>query len=363
MHPRALARLTRIHAPGWIRRPAAPVRAVIALTRRCNQRCAYCRSSDLPQGEEMAPGEVGQLCRSMPDLTWLDLTGGEPMLRSDAVEVFDRVLEATPRLAVLHFPTNGSFPDRAVACARLIRQRRPEVAAIVTVSIDGPPALDEALRGHRGAFAAAMDTYRELRRVPGVEAYIGTTVGPANRDALEELRGALERELPNFDDRSWHWNLRQLSDHFFGNRELTGEDSAAEDAALVRRHLRRRWPPRSAVDAMELVFLVNLLAHVEGKSVGIPCAALHSTCFVAADARLYPCHVFDRPLADLRAVGMDVGAVWSSPGVRAARRAVTRLECGGCFTPCEAYPMVVGSPLRSALLSLGRLAVHSRSPR
>ncbi|MDP7113935.1 MAG: hypothetical protein QGH45_18335, partial [Myxococcota bacterium] len=73
--------------------------------------------------------------------------------------------------------------------------------------------------------------------------------------------------------------------------------------------------------------------------------------------------VFDRPLADLRTVGMDVGAVWSSPEVRAARRAVTRRECGGCFTPCEAYPMVVGSPLRSALFTLGRLAVHSRSPR
>jgi MoaA/NifB/PqqE/SkfB family radical SAM enzyme len=363
MHPRALARLARIHAPGWIRRPAAPVRAVVALTRRCNQRCAYCRSSELPPGEEMTPDEVGRLCRSMPDLTWLDLTGGEPMVRRDVVEVFDRVLDATPNLAVLHFPTNGSFPDRAVACARRIRQRRPEVATIVTVSVDGPPALDEALRGRSGAFAAAVDTYRALRRIQGIETYIGTTVGASNRDALEALRDALERELPGFDDRSWHWNLRQHSDHFFANRGLTDGDDAVEDAALVRRQLRRRWPPHTAVETMELVFLVNLLTHVEGGRVGLPCPALHSTCFVAADARLYPCHVFDRPLADLRTVDMDVGAVWSSPEVRAARRAVERLECGGCFTPCEAYPMVVGSPLRSALYTLGRLAVHSRSPR
>ena len=363
MHPRALARLVRIHAPTWLRRPAAPVRAVVALTRRCNQRCAACRSHALPPGDEMTPAEVGRLCRSMPALSWLDLTGGEPMMRTDVDRIFARVLDRTPRLAVLHFPTNGTFPDRALECARLIRSRRPEVSAIVTVSIDGPPAMDEALRGRAGAFDAAVHTYRELREIQGVEVYVGTTVGPANRDVLDDLRDHLERAIPGFDDRAWHWNLRQRSDHFFANGPAGEGAAAARDASLVRRQIDRRWPPRSPVDAMELAFLANLLAHVEGRPVGLPCQALDSTCFVSADARLYPCHVFDRPLVDLRTVDMDVGAVWSSPAVIWARRAIDRRECGGCFTPCEAYPMVVGSPLRAALLTAARLAWHSRSPR
>ena len=45
----------------------------------------------------------------------------------------------------------------------------------------------------------------------------------------------------------------------------------------------------------------------------------------------------------------------ASRRVRAARGAVQRREWGGCFTPCEAYPMVVGSPLRAALWTAGRL--------
>ncbi len=355
MRRRALARLARIHAPAWVRRPASPLRAVVALTRRCNQRCATCRSGDLPPGEEMTAGEIGRLCRSMPRLTWLDLTGGEPMLRPDAVEVVRRVLEATPNLAVLHFPTNGTFPARAKECAALIRERRPDVSGIVTVSIDGPPALNDAIRGRAGAFDAALETYRELKAVPGIEVYIGTTVSEANRDALDDLRSHLEGALPDFDDRAWHWNLRQISDHFFANRDLLGEGDPGRDAALVRRQIRRRWPPRSPVDLMELTFLVNLEAHVSGRPVGLACQALHSTCFVSADAHLYPCHVFDRSLVDLREVDMDIAAVWSSRRVRAARGAVQRRECGGCFTPCEAYPMVVGSPLRAALWTAGRL--------
>lgn len=359
MFPLALARLVGLHAPAWIRRPTSPLRAVLALTRRCNQRCATCHTADLPPGEEMTADEVGRLCRSMPRLTWLDLTGGEPMLRRDAVEVVGAVLDASPNLAVLHFPTNGTYPERAVECARVVRQRRPDVSAIVTVSMDGPPELNDEIRGIPGAFDAALATLRELRTVPGVEVYIGTTVSRANRDALGELRMHLERALPGFDDRAWHWNLRQISDHFFANRELEGESSPEQDAALVRRQIRRRWPPRTPVDAMELTFLVNLLAHVEGRPVGLPCQALHSTCFVSADARLYPCHVFDRPLVDLREVDMDLSRVWSADAVREARRAVQRRDCGGCFTPCEAYPMVVGSPARAALLTAGRLALGS----
>ena len=357
MHPQALARLIRFHAASWLRRPAAPLRAVIALTRRCNQRCASCRTYDLPPGEEMTAEEVGRLCGSMPGLTWLDLTGGEPLLREDVVQIFRRVAGSTPNLAVLHFPTNGSFPERAEACARTIRERRPDVALLVTVSVDGPPALDHQLRGWQGAFDAAMETYRALQPIPGVEVYIGTTVSDANRDALESLREHLERAVPGFDDRSWHWNLRQVSRHFFANQDLSTRPSPEQDAALVRRQLRRRWPPGSAVDLMELVFLVNLLAHVEGRPVGLPCQALHTTCFVSADGRLYPCHLYDRPLADLRAWEMDVGAVWSSPEVRRARRAIDRLACGGCFTPCEAYPMVVGSPARAALRTALRVGL------
>ena len=134
---------------------------------------------------------------------------------------------------------------------------------------------------------------------------------------------------------------------------------------LVRRHLRRRWPPTSAVEAMEAVFLVNLLAHLDGRPVGLPCQALDTTCFVSADAHLYPCHLVDEPLVDLREQAMDVGSAWSGEEVLAARGRVNSLACGGCFTPCEAYPMVVGSPVRAAArtaLRLPRLRT-SRSPR
>jgi Fe-coproporphyrin III synthase len=353
MTPRALARLLRAFGPAWVQRPATPRRAVVALTRRCNCRCAQCSSWDMPPGDELTPAELGRLFAAMPRLAWLDLTGGEPCMRSDLLDCLEAVLANTPALAVLHFPTNGWFPERAAAAARLVRRMRPEVELIITVSIDGPPALHDTMRGREGSWDKAVETWRLLRAMPGVDVFVGTTVGPANRDALDDLGVALRRELPGFEDRHWHWNLYQVSALFFGNAPLPGADRAA-DLRLVARHLRRRWPPRSPVDLMELGFLINLRVWLAGEPLGMACQALHSACFVAADGTLYPCHVWDRPIADLRARGFALAALWAEAPTRAARRGAVNLDCGGCFTPCEAYPTLVGSPGRAALLTLRR---------
>lgn len=350
MNLSTIPRLVKAFAPTWVRRPRSPVRAVVALTRRCNLKCDTCRTWSLPRGQEMTPDEVARLFRAMPDLAWLDLTGGEPFLRKDIVDVFRAVLSSTPSLAVLHFPTNGWYPERALECARLVRQARPEVTLLVTVSVDGPREVHDRIRGRQGAFDRAMETLREMGRIPGVQAYVGTTVGPENRACLSDLEDALSAELPGFDRRSWHWNLVQESGHFFANEGIATLP-AHQAASMVQEHLSRRGLPLSPVDLMEWMYLVNVRAFLNGEPLRLDCRALHASCFVSSDAVLYPCHVWDRPLVDLRDQGFRLEEAWASAAVEDARREVTRLDCGGCFTPCEAYTTLAGSPLRALLLS------------
>jgi len=350
---RPVAGVARALAPTWVRRPDTPRRLVLAVTRRCNLRCGTCRTYDLDPGDELTPAEIGALMAGMPRLAWLDLTGGEPFLRGDIEAVFDEVLARTPALRVLHFPTSGWFADRAVACAERVRRARPDLELLVTVSVDGPPSLHDRMRGREGAFERAMEAFAALDAIEGTQVFVGTTVGPDNRDALDGLRDALREHLGPFDDRRWHWNLVQGSRHFFGNE---GVGPQRGDAQLIHKHLRRRWPPRTPEDVMEAVFLLHKRSDVEGRLPRIPCHALHGGAFVAADGVLYPCHVYDRPLVDLRAARFDVAAAWRSDQVMAARRDVRRLACGGCFTPCEAYPTLAGAPLRTGLWTCVRAA-------
>lgn len=329
-------------AETWVRRPRSPTRVVFDVTRRCNLRCRMCRTWEIAPGHELTADEVRDVLGRMPGLTWLDLTGGEPFLRADAAELFDAVLDATPALRVLHFPTNGWFTERTVAVAERVRARRPGVQLIVTVSVDGPPALHDRMRGREGAYARALDTFRALRALPGVDAYVGTTVTRDNFDALDALGARLATDVPGFRPPEWHWNWLQRSAHFFANARADDLDPPPP-ADLVRAHVRRRGWPRSLVDVMELLFLVNLEFYRRGEPSGVVCQSLRSACFLSPEGDVYPCHVYDRPLGNVRE--RDFAELWASPEVAAARRDIERLACGGCFTPCEAYPALAGAPL------------------
>ncbi|HEX8795351.1 MAG TPA: radical SAM protein [Polyangiaceae bacterium] len=339
-------------AETWVRRPDGPTRLVFQVTRRCNLRCEMCKTWTLDGGHELTLEEIRRVLSEVPKLAWLDLTGGEPFLRADVLELLETVADGSPRLRVLHFPTNGWFTSRVVEACRLVVRKRPDLDFIVTVSIDGPPDVHDAMRGRPGSFARALATYRALRAIPGMRVYVGTTVTPSNQASLDALGDVLAAEIPGFSPREWHWNWMQISQHYFANGDLGAARDAIDAGSSVREHARRRGAPRSLLDLMELAFLVNLDAYQRGEPVGFSCQALRSSLFLSPEGDVYPCHVYDRPLGNVRQ--QSVGAIWRSADVERARSDIERLACGGCFTPCEAYPMLAGAPVRATTRTVRR---------
>lgn len=297
----------------------------------------------------MSPGEVGRAVGGAKDLVWLDVTGGEPLVRADVGEVFDEILQNAKNLCVLHFPTNGWYPERTYKLATEVRKTRPDVALIVTVSIDGPRGLHDQIRGRRGSFERAIKTFEALQTVgEGVTAYIGTTVTSLNEEALDALYAEVSEEARGFEVARWHINLFQTSRHYFANEGL-GSLAAKDPVGVVSAHLRRRGLPKSPVDLMEWGFMSSLILYLK-TGISVPCQALRSTCFISPEGDLYPCHIYGEPLGNV--VASKLEDLWHSPKVLEARRRVEALQCKGCFTPCEAYPSLAGSPGRAVASSL-----------
>jgi radical SAM protein with 4Fe4S-binding SPASM domain len=209
------------------------------------------------------------------------------------------------------------------------------------VSIDGPADVHDRIRGRAGSFARAVATARALAAMPGVEVHVGTTVTRANVDALPATWDAIRAELPALARTRWHWNAMQVSAHFYGNGDCA--DQRVPVRAPLVEHVRARGLPRSLVDAMESAYLVNLAAVAGGEPSGIPCQALRSTMFLSPEGDVYPCHLYDRPLGNVRE--RDVLAIWRDAATLEARRDIEALKCGGCFSACEAYPAIAGAPV------------------
>ncbi|MCR9165699.1 MAG: radical SAM/SPASM domain-containing protein [Nannocystaceae bacterium] len=333
----------------WFHRPPSPTRVVFDVTRRCNLRCAMCRTWEHPGTGALTAEEIERILGQLPRLTWLDMTGGEPFVRPD----IERVLRAgatVPRgLTVFHFQTNGWLSERVEAVTAAVRAAREDIELIVTVSIDGPPEVHDAVRGREGSAARALETLDRLGRLPGVEVHVGTTVSSQTAGALGRTEAMLRAR--GFDLRRWHWNWLQTSAHFFGNTDIEPKPVVPGD--LLRRHMARRGVPRTMVELMESIYLLNLDAVARGEDSGVPCQALRSAAFISPEGQLYPCHLYDRPLGSLRE--HSVAALWHGHAVAKARDDIDALACGGCFSACEAYPALAGAPVRTATVTAARL--------
>jgi MoaA/NifB/PqqE/SkfB family radical SAM enzyme len=154
--------------------------AIVNITNHCNLACEYCfvfrdGNPNDPSGE-MSPEQVLAEVRRLRDrhgvrrMVWM---GGEPMLRwrmlREGVELFESNT----------IPTHGTLP---------LRDFGPSVT--YTISLDGPPALNDAVRGE-GVFERAMATIAAIPDGFRSTVMVQCVVHRQNQDHLDELAALL----------------------------------------------------------------------------------------------------------------------------------------------------------------------------
>ena len=156
-------------------------------TSDCNQRCRHCwveAGSGPPTGPPLA---VGELRRALAParalgLEWLKVTGGEPFVRSDAIDLVEGF--CGDGLAV-QVETNGTLIDD-----RLAGRLAAAGVTQVSVSLDGAVAgTHDGLRRQVGSFDRAVRAIERLV-TRGVTVQVLFTL---TRENVNEVDGVLER--------------------------------------------------------------------------------------------------------------------------------------------------------------------------
>lgn len=341
---------------GPLGRGAAPFKLTFVCTDVCSCRCAICSLWQEPRTGATTE-EMTALFRANPHLSWINLSGGEVVEREDFVPVVEAAVSAT-RVAALDFPTAGQRPAEIEQKVRAVL-RLPLPRLFVTVSIDGPPAIHDRLRGTEGAFVRAVETFERLRRVRDgrLGVYVGLTLSSRNDEDPDGLVDALLAAAPSIGRGDLHFNLAHHAPHYYRNRAGDVPDGARA-AAFLRRERARRPRSFSPFALLESAYWRLAGEFLAGGSAPVPCAALRASAYVDPDLRLYPCATWDRPLVDLREVDYSLAAAVRLAEVRVAREEARTGRCPGCWTPCEAYPTMLSQVPRT-LGALGRAAGDS----
>ena len=155
------------------------------ITRSCNLFCAHCRASSAnePYEDELSTEECLHLIDEILKVgkPVLILTGGEPLLRYDLLQVGRYAVENGLRVVM---GTNGTLITEEIA-----DKLKEMPVSRVGVSIDFPtPELQDKFRGKAGAFEAAMAGIARARQA-GIEVQINSTITKLNASYLNELLG------------------------------------------------------------------------------------------------------------------------------------------------------------------------------
>lgn len=351
----------RLHLLGDIVRSnattlALPYKVTFVATYHCNFRCEMCGIWQKKSVNEMTPDEVARFFTRWSQFSWVHLTGGELFMRRDLDDLIAAIQRSCRSLFLLNFPTTGWFGNRVVEVVEKTLARGVG-RLMVTISIDGPPKLHEELRGLPNSWARGIDTFQRLRGIKrnNFQPVIGMTLLKKNAAKVEETFAAIQAEIPDFKRSELHLNIGHDSEHYFANNGREG--LSAPDAEIVKAmeaHRRQTGGRLHPVKFLEDRYQALVSDYLRTHTSPLPCTAMASSCFIDPYWTLYPCSIWNEPVGNLREADFDLQTLWLSEAARHARQNVVSGNCPHCWTPCEAYPTILGNLGKAAMTHVAR---------
>jgi len=281
--------------------------ASIITTYRCTNRCQMCNIWKYPskEKEEFRPA----LLEKLPDLSFCNITGGEPFLREDIEEIIGIIMKKARRLVI---STNGYFTERILEVAR----RWKNIG--FRVSIEGLPAVNDELRGMKDSFDHGLRTLLELKRIGAKDIGFGITVSDRNaKDMLDLylLSNVMRVEFATAVVHNSYYFHKH--DNRVENAEMIAREFEKLSLYLLKTNRPKNW--------FRAYFNMGLANRVRGGKRPVTCGAGTDIFFLDPFGNILPCNGTDQPAIMGNLKENTFGEIWRSPQANETRRQVK--EC------------------------------------
>lgn len=180
---------------------------ILFVTSRCNAFCKTCfYHEELNQPGDLTFEQIQKLSRTMPRITDLWLSGGEPTLRRDCSEIIDTFVSNNGVERVI-IPTNGLIKSRVFDIVDAALSRHPSLELYLNIALDGYGETHDEIRGVPGNWQKALDCITFLyplkdRFTDRFRLNVNTVVCADNYTEIEKLG-------------EYMWNNFQLDGQYF----------------------------------------------------------------------------------------------------------------------------------------------------
>jgi MoaA/NifB/PqqE/SkfB family radical SAM enzyme len=166
----------------------------------CNSKCKTCNiwknDSEEKIKEQLTPQEYEKIFKNFSRIYWITITGGEPFLREDLVQIIQIIYKKT-KPEFITIGTNGILTERIVSQTREILNKCKNLKLIINISLDGIGKQHDEIRGVRNNFNLAIKTFRELKNLNNPRLIVGvnTVISKFNVKNFPEIYDYIKTHL------------------------------------------------------------------------------------------------------------------------------------------------------------------------
>jgi len=339
----------------------SPILLIHFITSNCNLRCGHCFYwKEISKSKALGIEQIKTIVSSLKPLDTVMLTGGEPFLSKDLVEICELY---SKKARNINITTNGFMPDDIFEKANDILDKTKSNIHI-QVSLDGMKEKHDKLRSKKGSFDNAVKTLKMLKKIkhPRFSFNVLTTISNYNYKNIDEIsefvhRLGVEHAFELIRGTDFVDNKRELAD--FNPKNDSCKLPPKEELEKIYKRLKRNYKKYNSkqgfLDRPFVIFLSKLRLSIDilrknKKMVDCPAGNLIGVIYDNGDVSV--CEFFKARLS-LKDYDYDFYKLWNSDA-----RVQEKKKIKGCFCThgCFIQPAVFYSPKIYSRFTIKHLA-------
>jgi MoaA/NifB/PqqE/SkfB family radical SAM enzyme len=339
---------------------------ILFVTSRCNSFCRTCfYHEELNRPGDMTFAQIEKVSRTMPAITDLWLSGGEPTLRHDATEIIDLFVRNNGVERVI-IPTNGLVKARVNEIVDRALGDHSSLHLYLNIALDGYQQTHDHVRGVPGHWQKTLDCIESLyplkeKFTDRLRLNVNTVVCADNYREIETLA-------------EFMWNGFRLDGHYFN--VVRGDTPVGEEIKQVPAEvlpsmysyisqLTRRYGDRMFANddaskrfVKNVAYVGTITTHyrtqhanfLKSSAWPFPCTAGETIAVIDYNGDVRACELREK-FASLKDHDYDFGALWNSRARQSELAAIDGGKACWCTHVCFIHDSMRHS--RRALLLEG----------
>lgn len=308
-----------------------PLYLIHFITGKCNAKCKHCfywQSLNKQDEQTMSLEEIDKMTKTMGKLLFVNLTGGEPFLRKDIVDIAKIYYKNTKPINIT-IPTNGILTKKILENAEEILKSCPKTKISIKFSIDGTKMVHDEIRGFSGIFKCMVETYKALNKLKkkysNLDIYMTTVVSKMNHESLDELYDFMKE---NLKDNTWLVLLARGD-----TKDSTAKDFDVEVYKRFADKVKKNFKNNSGLLVSNLLEAKDRVSDeiihktAEEKRFLMPCYAGRTACVIDENGNIDPCEILDDTFGNIRDYNYDFGKLWTNRKAKKIRNDIIETKC------------------------------------